>query len=246
HVSRRGQPLRRCGSTPPRKTPTCTAASPRARRAGRVGQGRPGPRESRARSLALWLHSVGMESWLILIERVEDRTVAQWTFAATLRNEVSQRALHRVELRDALLDVGDLGLGAGLHVGAAGPGRCTQVEEVADFLEREAEGLGLHDELQPLDGLGVVLAIARARARGLSDEPLAFVEADSFDAEAGRLGDLPNRQRLQRPGVHAASLIPVVDYRVKPAPARRCKQLKLLLVYQEWRLARRVKFGDLV
>ena len=137
------------------------------------------------------------------------------TFAAALGDELSERPLHRVELGDALFDVGDLGLGARLDVAAASSRCRPQIEEVTDLLQREAEGLGADDELQPTDGLGAVLAVARLRARGLGDEPLTLVEADGLDPEASGFGDFSDRHRRHRSDLLSPSLNPVVHYRVK-------------------------------
>src|SRR5690606_33174577 len=138
---------------------------------------------------------------------------------AALRHELAEGPLHRVELRDAFLDVGDLCLGACLHVGTSRTRGRPEVEEVSDLLQGEAEGLRADDELQPPDGLGAVLAVARPRARGLGDEALPLVEADRLDPEASGLRDLSDGERRHRSGLLSTSLNSVVRYRVKRSVA---------------------------
>lgn len=81
-----------------------------------------------------------------------------------------------------------------------------QMQQLGDVIQREAERLGLADELQPLDvGIGVkpVSTIATVRA---FKQAFSLVVADGFDCDAGRSGGVTNLVRVHADPRKAAQL----------------------------------------
>src|SRR5574337_579823 len=74
----------------------------------------------------------------------------------------------------------------GFHAALAVGGKRQQF---ADFLQREAEGLGAADEAQALDHVGSVIAVAGRAPQWLRQKAFALVVADGVDADTGPAGD---------------------------------------------------------
>lgn len=70
---------------------------------------------------------------------VEDRTVGPVVPVAGV-GELRERALHRLHLRDALLEIGDVGERDALHVAAGAAAVDPEPEQRLDLVQAEARG----------------------------------------------------------------------------------------------------------
>ena len=86
------------------------------------------------------------------------------------RARFSQRAAHRLELRDARVEVLQVGGDQALHVGARAAAIAPQPQQLADLRHREPEVARAAHEAQLVHRRIVVHAVARGRAPGLRDQ----------------------------------------------------------------------------
>ena len=75
-------------------------------------------------------------------------------------DELVQRAAHRLQVRDLLIDVLDLALGDGADPVPLAAPHPAQAHQLLDLVEREAELLRLLDEADDADGVGGIFAVA--------------------------------------------------------------------------------------
>jgi len=75
-----------------------------------------------------------------------------------------------------------------------------QFEEAADLSVRHVERSALRDEGQLLGVLGRIDSVVVGGARRRGQQPLRFIEADGFDADARALGELANFHTRWREG----------------------------------------------
>ena len=80
------------------------------------------------------------------------------------------------------------------------PSRRAKAQEMADVLEREPEPLKAPDEPELRHRLFVVDPVPGRRARGLSQQPDAFVEANGVSRHPAALGELPDLDVMFHPG----------------------------------------------
>lgn len=119
----------------------------------------------------------------------QDGAGAERAASRTSRNQVLERAANPREPRDLAVDVLELDGRALAHVAAIGLGVGPQRQQFFDFAKGEPDLLGLPNEPDPMDGLHRVVPEAAAfRFRRLFDQPLALVETDGLDADAGLAG----------------------------------------------------------
>src|SRR3546814_5814343 len=135
----------------------------------------------------------------------DDRAVAAaigWVLGGGPTSQSLQVPTGRGELRDPGLDVGQP---VGDHppdVRAGGVPAVADLADLPDLPPGESARLGVADELQAVDGFGVVVAVARRGARWVGEESCRFPEADGLGGDAGpgrELSDLHLANLLDLP-----------------------------------------------
>src|SRR5579884_3323196 len=147
--------------------------------------------------------ALGDGLWLLFIERLQDGARADRAATRAGGNEPHEGLPHRAQPLDLLLDVGELRGGAVAHVAAGAAGD-------------DADRLGL------VAAVPVHLACRRAK------ESPALVVPDRLDVDARGTGELADQERAVCR--HAASLHPVLWYKVKRVSGSRTRRRDELLV----------------
>jgi len=119
--------------------------------------------------------------------------------ALAVVHQLLQGVAQAHQLGDALVQFVDVGIGQGLHVGARAPPVAPQGEQVAHFLQREAQVPRAADEGEAVQVLLAVLPVAAVAAAGLGEQADGFVVADHLRGEPALLRGLAD--------VHAAVLL---------------------------------------
>ena len=91
-------------------------------------------------------------------------------------SEVRDSVAQHGELRDLLLDLSEAHVKQVAHVLAGRVATVSDVEDLADLGEVEASGLPSVDEVDPGDGVGRVVAVARRGALCRGQQALLLVE----------------------------------------------------------------------
>src|SRR5579885_1393334 len=114
------------------------------------------------------------------------------------------------------------------HVAAGAAGVDAEREQLLDFGEREAERLRVLDEPDDAHRLGLVAAVPVHLACRRAKESPALVVPDRLDVDARGTGELADQERAVCR--HAASLHPVLWYKVKRVSGSRTRRRDELLV----------------
>ena len=102
--------------------------------------------------------------------------------AVAVVDEMLQRLAQAHQLGDLAVDLGELGLGDRLHVGALARLVAVERQQLAAFLDGEAEAARALQEAQPVNVLVRIVAIAVAAARRLQQSDVLVV-ADGLRPE---------------------------------------------------------------
>src|SRR5579885_1960572 len=172
--------------------------------------------------------ALGDGLWLLFIERLQDGARADRAATRAGGNEPHEGLPHRAQPLDLLLDVGELRGGAVAHVAAGAAGVDAEREQLLDFGEREAERLRVLDEPDDAHRLGLVAAVPVHLACRRAKESPALVVPDRLDVDARGTGELADQERAVCR--HAASLHPVLWYKVKRVSGSRTRRRDELLV----------------
>src|SRR5262249_4539890 len=98
------------------------------------------------------------------IERVDERAVRTRARGAP-RDRFLEDLLHRLEIRDLVAHIGQMFFGDSTRVGAGAFALVREPEQRPDLADRKAEQAGATDEIQTLEVLGAVEAVAPFTAR---------------------------------------------------------------------------------
>lgn len=112
--------------------------------------------------------------------------------------EVGKGGMQCGEPGDLLLDLGQACVEEIAHVLAGRVTTVSDVEDLADLGEAEAGGLPSVDEVDPGDGVGRVVAVARRGAHGRGQQALLLVEPQRLRRRARSLGEFPDARGLRR------------------------------------------------
>ena len=122
-------------------------------------------------------------------------------------DELAERAPHRPELLDFLIELADVVLGHTPDVRAGAAPIAPEAKELRDLLHREPEVSGATDEPQRVNVVRVVNSVAGVGAAGLLDQADRFVMTDHLRRHARLLSRLPD--------VHASKVKHSNDWKVK-------------------------------
>ena len=118
--------------------------------------------------------------WARVVSRqvVEDRAVRP-AIAVAVLHELMERASHRLQLLDLLIELADVVLRHAADVGARAAPVAPEAEELLDLLHREAEVAGPANEAQRVDVVGVVDPVAAVGAPGPGRRARSIRSAES-------------------------------------------------------------------
>ena len=107
-------------------------------------------------------------------------------------DEILQRRLHRLEFSDLVLDILDPPLGQDLHVSTGSAAIAIEIEQLAAFLDHEAERARPLHELQEMQVLFVIVTIAVFLATAGLDQANILVIADCLGRKSAFTGHFTN------------------------------------------------------
>ena len=93
-------------------------------------------------------------------------------------DEGNQFVFEGAQLFDGVADVDEFGVEEFGDVGAGACAFVSELDDPADFVQGEAGGLGVPDELEAVECAVVVVAVSARRSCGFEEESEAFVEAN--------------------------------------------------------------------
>ena len=115
----------------------------------------------------------------------QDRTGTDGTLARTGGDQRLKRVLNAQQTLDLDIHVVQLGDGAQPHIGAVAVRIGSQLHQLLNIAQREADLLGVADETNLFNGVEIVFTIATHGRHGLRNQTAPFVEPDGFHAYVG-------------------------------------------------------------
>jgi len=131
---------------------------------------------------------------LALRQPFDDRAIGTVVPVAVIRQRL-ERANHRLDFRNLVLEPLDMLKRDRFHVGAGPAAVRPQPEQFADLLDRKAQVARAPDESQSMHVSIVIVAIPRLLAQRLGDEPGLLVIADHLGRDARQFSGAADVQR---------------------------------------------------
>ena len=162
---------------------------------------------------------------------MEDGAVAiavGWVLVSGALGQVIEQGAGLGELADPLVDVGEVLVDEVGDVSADGLTGVGDRKHLSDLSEGQPGGLRVAYEAQPVQGVRVVVAVARRRANWIGKESLRFPEADGLGGDAALSGEFPDEHPLDPLTFHCGGRFTVARRSQLPAVRRNAMKIELL------------------